>query len=414
MSLLLTAALLLVPQGDPTPAPTQAPTPAPKPAGPAFAVFGKTLVTMTGEPIQDGAVLVRDGKIDRVGTQAELAVPADVPVLRAAIVTPGLIDAHATVGLSGLLNIPHDQDQLERSAPSQPELRALDAFNPRDELVGWLRSFGITTVHTGHAPGALISGQTMVVKLHGRTVDKDVVVPLAMVAVTLGDGGRGRDNKSPGTRAKSIAMLREQLQKAREYAAKRLKDADAPRDLGLDVLGKVLAGEVPLLVTAHRAHDLLSALRVAKEFGIKVVLDGAGEAYLVLPEIQAAGVWVLPHPAMARTSGELGNGTMELGKLLLDAKVPFALQSGFEGYVPKTRVVLWEAGVAVGHGLPADAALKALTIDAAKLLGIDARVGSLVAGKDADLALFDGDPFEYTTHCVGTVIDGVQFVGPPR
>jgi imidazolonepropionase-like amidohydrolase len=318
------------------------------------------------------------------------------------------------VGLSGLLNIPHDQDQLERSSPIQPELRAIDAFNARDELVAWLRGFGITTVHTGHGPGALVSGQTFVVKLHGRGADQDVVVPLAMVATTLGDGGRALQGKAPGTRAKSVAMLREQLQKAREYVQKKQKDPASPTDLGLDVLGKVLAGEVPLLITAHRAHDLLAALRVSKEFGIKVVLDGAAEAYLVLPEIQAAAAWVLPHPAMARTRDELENGTMELPKLLLDAKVPFALQSGYESYVPKTRVVLWEAGVAVGHGLPTDAALKALTIDAAKLLGIDAKVGSLVAGKDADLALFDGDPFEYTTHCVGTVIDGVQFTGAPR
>jgi imidazolonepropionase-like amidohydrolase len=377
-------------------------------------VLGKTVVTMAGDAIQDGGVLVRDGKIERVGKEAELAVPPDMPVLRAAIVTPGLIDAHATVGLSGLLNIPHDQDQLERSSPIQPELRAIDAFNARDELVAWLRGFGITTVHTGHGPGALVSGQTFVVKLHGRGADQDVVVPLAMVATTLGDGGRALQGKAPGTRAKSVAMLREQLQKAREYVQKKQKDPASPTDLGLDVLGKVLAGEVPLLITAHRAHDLLAALRVSKEFGIKVVLDGAAEAYLVLPEIQAAAAWVLPHPAMARTRDELENGTMELPKLLLDAKVPFALQSGYESYVPKTRVVLWEAGVAVGHGLPTDAALKALTIDAAKLLGIDAKVGSLVAGKDADLALFDGDPFEYTTHCVGTVIDGVQFTGAPR
>jgi imidazolonepropionase-like amidohydrolase len=110
----------------------------------------------------------------------------------------------------------------------------------------------------------------------------------------------------------------------------------------------------------------------------------------------------------------MGNGTMELSRLLLDAKVPFAMQSGFEGYVPKTRVVLLETGVAVGHGLPADAAMRALTIDAARLLGVDSRIGSLEPGKDADLAMFDGDPFEYTTHCLGVVIDGVQFVGQPR
>ncbi|MBL8729888.1 MAG: amidohydrolase family protein [Planctomycetes bacterium] len=397
----LTAVLVAaVPQGDAPPR--------------AFAVVGAKVFTMAGTPIDDGVVLVRDGRIERVGTAAEVALPADLPVLRAAVVTPGLIDAHATVGLTGLLNIPHDQDQLERSAAAQPELRAIDAFNPRDELVGWLRRLGITTVHTGHGPGALVAGQTMVVKTRGRAVDEDVLVPLAMVAVTLGDGGRAASGKSPGTRAKSVAMLRELLQKAREYAAKRAKDADTPVDLGLDVMAQVLAKQIPLLVTAHRANDLQSALRVAKEFDLRIVLDGAAEAYLLLPEIRSAGVWVLPHPAMARTDGELKNGTMELPKLLLDAKIPFALQSGFESYVPKTRVVLWEAGVAIGHGLPAEAALRALTVDAARLLGVDARVGSLAAGKDADLALWDGDPFEYTTHCVGTVIDGVQYVEGPR
>ena len=377
----------------------------------AFVVLGDKVFTMAGEPLVPGVVIVRDGKIERVGAAADVALPADLPVLRAAVVTPGLIDAHATVGLSGLLNIPHDQDHVERSDAAQPELRAIDAFNARDPLVAWLRSFGITTVHTGHSPGALISGQTMVVKTHGRGADQDAVVPFAMIAASLGDGGRGREGKSPGTRAKAVAMLRDRLQKAREYVQKQKKDAETPIDLGNEALAKVLAGEVPLLITAHRAHDIQSALRVAQEFGIRIVLDGAAEAYTLLPELKAAGIPVLPHPAMARTVGELANGTMELPKLLLDAKVPFALQSGYESYVPKTRVVLLEAGVAVGHGLPADAALRALTIDAARLLGVDGRVGSLLAGKDADLALFDGDPFEYTTHCTGTIVDGVQFVG---
>jgi imidazolonepropionase-like amidohydrolase len=380
----------------------------------SFVVRGKTVLTMAGAPLTDGVVLVRDGKIAAVGAAAEVVVPAELPVLQAAIVLPGLIDAHATVGLSGMRNVPHDQDQLERSAPCQPELRAIDAYAAQDELVAWLRGFGITTVHTGHGPGALLSGQTMVVKTHGRSVERDVVRPLQMVACTLGDGGRGRDGKAPGTRAKSVAMLREQLQKAREYAAKRQRDPATPVDLGLDVLAQVLARDVPLLVTAHRAHDLLAALRVAAEFELRLVLDGAAEAYLVLPEILAAGVPVLPHPAMARTDGELANGTMQLAKLLFEAKVPFALQSGYEAYVPKTRVVLWEAGVAVGRGLPADAALRALTIEAARLLGIETRTGSLAVGKDADLALFDGDPLEYTTHCIGVVIDGVAYLGAPR
>lgn len=401
----LAAAGLLAPQQEPQSAP-------PEPR--EFVVLAKTLHTMTGPAVADGAVHVKNGRIERIGPAAAMALPDNLPVLRAAVVTPGLIDAHATVGLSGLWNQPQDQDQLERSAAIQPELRAIDAYHPRDPLVAWVRSLGVTTLHTGHGPGALVAGQTMVVKTHGRTVEADQLRPLAMLAVTLGEGSRGRNGSAPGTRAKAVAMLREQLQKAREYAAKRQRDASTPVDLGLEVLGKVLGGEVPLLVTAHRAHDLLAALRIAREFELRLVLDGAAEAYLVMPEIKAAGCWVLPHPAMARTSGELENGTMELAALLQQAEVPFALQSGFEAYVPKTRVVLWEAAVAVSHGLPAEAALRALTIDAARLLGVDDRVGSLVVGKAADLALFDGDPFEYTTHCLGVAIDGLQYMSTPR
>jgi len=382
-----------------------------KAAPKAFAVRAETLYTMAGAPVKGGVVVVRDGKIAAVG---KVDVPDGLEVVEAKVVMPGLIDAHATVGLSGVLNVPQDQDQLDASSPTQPELRALDAYHARDPLVEWVRGLGVTTLHTGHGPGALISGQTMVVKTHGRSVDADVVAPLAMVAVTLADSGRSNDGKGPGTRAKSVAVLRQQLLAAQHYAARRERDPDGAVDLGLETLAKVLRKEVPLLVTAHRAHDLASALRVAEEFDVRVVLDGAAEAYLMLPRIAEAGVWVLPHPAMARTRGDLENGTMELPKLLVGAKVPFALQSGFEAYVPKTRVVLWEAGISVMHGLAHERAMRALTIDAAKLCGVDDRLGSLEVGKDADLAVFDGDPFEYTTHCLGVVIDGVRYLGTER
>ena len=377
----------------------------------AFAVRAKTLYTMAGPPVRDGVVVIRDGKIAAVG---KVAVPDGLEVVDAAVAMPGLIDAHSTVGLTGVFNVPQDQDQLEKSSPTQPELRALDAYHPRDPLVEWVRGLGVTSLHTGHGPGALISGQTMVVKTHGRNVDVDVLKPLAMVAVTLADSGRSRDGKAPGTRAKSVAMLREQLLAAQAYAARRARDDDVDVDLGMETLAKVLAKEVPMLVTAHRAHDLASALRVADEFDVEVVLDGAAEAYLMLPRIAAAGCWVLPHPAMSRTRGDLENGTMELAKLLAAADVPFAMQSGFEAYVPKTRVVLWEAGISVMHGLAYDKAMRALTVDAARMCGVDDRVGTLEAGKDADLALFDGDPFEYTSHCLGVVIDGVRYLGSGR
>src|SRR5687768_16713291 len=167
-----------------------------------LAVTGETVHTMAGQAIRDGVVLIRDGKIEQVGSASAVQIPAGYKIVRAKVVTPGLIDARSVVGLSGYLNQPHDQMQLELSASVQPELRATDAYNARERLVEWLRTFGVTTVHTGHAPGALISGQTMIVKTYGDEVDDAVIVPSAMVAATLGTAGMAQAGKSPGTRAK--------------------------------------------------------------------------------------------------------------------------------------------------------------------------------------------------------------------
>ncbi|MSR26827.1 MAG: amidohydrolase, partial [Planctomycetaceae bacterium] len=178
-------------------------------AGETLAIRGGTIYTMAGDPIPDGVVVVTDGRIVAVGPAATTAVPADARVLEAAVVTPGLIDAHCVIGLSGYLNQDQDQDQLDASEPVQPELRAVDAYNSRERLVEWVRGFGVTTLHTGHAPGALVSGQTMVVKTAGTAT---VLQATAMVAVTLGDAGRAQgEKKAPGTRAKSVAMLRTEL-----------------------------------------------------------------------------------------------------------------------------------------------------------------------------------------------------------
>jgi len=417
-------------------------------AAPVFAqlaIRGRTVYTMAGTPIEDGVILIADGRIDRVGTIATVTIPDDYHVLDANVVIPGIIDAHATIGLTGYLNQAQDQDVLERSEPLQPELRATDAYNPRERLVEWVRSFGVTTLHTGHAPGEVISGQTMIVKTAGGTVDDAVVVPTAMIACTVGDWSVKGEKKSPGTRSKSVALLRAELIKAGEYLGKIEKaeragreaeanaddagksesnrgaassneadeadDKKAPkkpdRNLRLEALGRVVKREIPLLVTAHRANDIAVALRIAKEFDIRIVLDGAAEAYLLIDEIKAAGVPVIIHPTMMRSHrGTTENASFETAAKLVHAGIPVAMQSGYESYVPKTRVVLFETAVAAAHGLSFDEALASCTIEAAKILGIDTRVGSIEAGKDADIALYDGDPFEYTTHCIGVVIDG--------
>ncbi|HYP54228.1 MAG TPA: amidohydrolase family protein, partial [Pyrinomonadaceae bacterium] len=185
------------------------------------------------------------------------------------------------------------------------------------------------------------------------------------------------------------------------------KEGEKPaRDLRMETLARVLRGELPLLVNVQRAHNIVSVLRLAKEFNIKVVLDGAAESYLVVEQIKAANVPVIVHPTMYRAGGETANLSMETAATLRRAGIQVALQSCFENYVPKTRVVLFEAGVAAANGLTFDEALASVTIDAARLLGVQRRVGSLEAGKDADLALFDGDPFEYATHVTAVIING--------
>lgn len=388
---------------------------APAPAPGQTAVRAKTLHTMSGPAIQDGIVVMRDGKIVAVGPAATTPIPDGYRVLEAAIATPGLVDAHSTVGLSGLLNYEHDRDQIDRSEAMQPELRAVDAYNCRDRLVEFVRSFGITTLHTGHAPGELISGQTMIVKTTGATVEEATLVETATIACTLGPRAQ-RGGGGPGTRGRMMAMLREQFIKAKEYARKQDTAAEGEkpdRNLRLETLARVIRGDLPLMVTAYRAQDIVSALRLAKEFNIRIWLDGAVEAYLVLDEIKAAGVPVILHPTMMRASGELENLSFETAATLRKAGIPIALQSGYEDYVPKTRVILLEAAIAAANGLTFDEALRTITIDAARILGIDARVGSLEIGKDGDVALFDGDPFEYTTHCVGVVING-QVVSEAR
>ena len=388
----------------------------PTAAGETLAIHGRIIHTMAGDSIPDGVVVVTDGRIVAVGPAATVAVPADARVFRAAVVTPGLVDAHCVVGLAGYLNQDHDQDQLDATEPVQPELRAVDAYNPRERLVEWVRGFGVTTLHTGHAPGALVSGQTMVVKTAGTAT---VLRATAMVAVTLGDGGRAQgDKKSPGTRAKSVAMLRTELAKGVEYGRKQA-DADVEKrpapDLRLDAMARIVAGEWPLLVTADRATDIAAALRVAEEFGIRIVLDSAAESHLLIDRIRAAGVPVILHPTMKRSgAGETENASFETAATLRKAGIPVALQSGYESYVPKTRVVLFEAGVASANGLSVQEALATITIDAARILGVADRIGSIEPGKDADLALFDGDPFEYTTHCTGVIIDGAVVADQPR
>ena len=383
------------------------------PAVAQVVVRADLLHTVAGEPLENAVVIAgAGGTIEWVGPADEATLPDGVEVLEAAVVTPGLVDAHSVVGLSGALNSNvgpvRDQDQLDTSAPIQPELRAIDAYDATERLVEWVRLYGVTTLHTGHGPGALISGQTMIVKTRGRNVEEATMVPARMLAATLGNAVSS-NFESPGTSSKGVAMLRTALFGAQAYS-ERMRSAGADDaggepppapDLTNEVLGRVLEGELSLLVTADSATEIAAALRLQREFGFDLVLDSAAESYLLLEEIRAAGVPVLVHPPMSRVR----NGSFETAARLAEAGIPFAIQTGFEGYVPKTRVLLWEAAIAAANGLGRERALEAVTLGAARILGVDDRVGSIEVGKDADLVLFDGDPFEYTSHVCGVIIE---------
>jgi imidazolonepropionase-like amidohydrolase len=205
-------------------------------------------------------------------------------------------------------------------------------------------------------------------------------------------------------------MIRTELIKAQSYQKKQLDKDSSKRpatDLKMDVLVKLLKGEIKALITANSSTDIMSAIRLAKEFKLKLVIDGAAEAYRLIPQIKAANAEIILHATMARNSGDMVNMNRESAAILTAANIPISIESGYEAYVPKTRVILFEAGQAMVHGLSFDDALKTITLNPSKLLGIEKRVGSIEKGKDADLVLFNGDPFEYLTKVCGVFIEGV-------
>ncbi|HCH65328.1 MAG: amidohydrolase [Deltaproteobacteria bacterium] len=378
---------------------------------PVLRIEGERVHTVTGAVIENGAVLVEDGRITAVGPSDTIPTPDHATIVRGAVVTPGLIDAWATAGLTGPRNHGPDQDHAERDAPVRPELRAIDAFHPRDPLLDWIRGYGVTVVNAGPSPGQPVSGRTLIAENRVARVSELALEPDAFVVFSLGDGPKSRfADRGTASRMGSAATIRQALMDARDYSARRaLPAADRPPvDLGLEALVELLDGKRRALMHAHRADDIDTALRLADEFGIDIALAGGAEAWLMADTLAAADVPVLVGPVMARSwrDGEQRNSSFACAARLADAGVTVGFMSGYEGYVPKVRVVLWEAAVAGAHGLGAERTLAALTIDAARILGIDDRTGSIEVGKRADIAVYDGDPFEYTSHACTVVVGG--------
>lgn len=375
-------------------------------------VLAGRLHTVAKEPINDGAVHVRDGKIVYAGPRKDFDLPEGVPVVSAAIVTPGLIDAYSSVPLSGAYNIAADQDADEHSDPNQADLRVLDAFNPHEPLLRFLLEQGVTVVHACPGRDNAIAGQTGVFRTHGTTAEAMTVRFPQMMLFNLGESPKQTyPDRKPGTRMGTASLLRTALSDAANYARKRraAKDeASQPdRNLKHEALGQLLEQKLPAMFAAQRADDVVTALRLTEEFKLKGRLALSAEAYLLRDRLAEAKLPVIVHPTMQRV-GELETYNSFLGNAaaLADRGLLIAIGSGYEGYVPKTRVARYEAAIAMVHGLGFDRALRSITLDAAKILEIDDRFGTLEAGKTADLVLYDGDPFEYVTHVSGVVLDG--------
>ena len=374
------------------------------------AFINARIIPVDGPPIERGMLVVQAGKITAVGPMTTTAPSgATVVDLAGRTVLPGLVDTHSHIGaVSG----------GDSSAPIQPDVRVLDAIDVRASSVSRARAGGITTVNIMPGSGHLLSGQTIYLKLRaGTTIDE-----LAF-AVTDGRflGGLKMANGTnslrpaspgpfPGTRAKSAALVREQFVKAIEYRDKvRAAAGDAtklpPRDLGLEAIVEVLDGKRIVHFHTHRHDDILTVLRLAKEFGFTPVLHHVSEGWKVANEIARAGascsLTVVDSPG-----GKLEAMDMSLGTaaVLAKANVPVAFNT--DDFITDSRLLLRSAALAVRAGLPRDKAIEGLTLAGARMLGLSARVGSLTTGKDADFVVLSGDPLSVYTRVEQTWVEG--------
>jgi imidazolonepropionase-like amidohydrolase len=374
-------------------------------------IYGDRIHTGTGKIIRNGLVVVRDGKIQSVEEEKRVReVPEDTAVLHARDITPGLIDPLTSIGLSGAWNIPADQDQDERSDPNQADLRVLDGFNPNEGLIEFARANGVTVLHTTPGRVNVIGGTTGVFRCRGATAEEAALNKSFAVLVNLGESPKAAfREKGPGTRMAVAGVVRRAFADAQNYAAKKKADPDkTPRNPKAEALLPALEGKAPVIFSAHRADDIRTALRIADEFNLKPVIGLGTEAYLLADELAKRKVPVIVHPTMQRPGSSMETLNTLLGNAAaLKAKgVPVVIGTAFEGYVPKTRNLRAEAAMAAANGLGHDGALRAVTIDAARLLGIDKEYGSIETGKTADLVLYDGDPFEHATHVTHTLVGG--------
>ncbi|WP_427338081.1 amidohydrolase [Caloranaerobacter sp. DY30410] len=372
------------------------------------------ILTMTGEIIENGSILIENGKIKEVGK--DIVVPLDVEIIDAngRLVTPGLIDAHCHLGLwEDGIGFEGD-DGNEWVDPITPHLRAIDGINPMDRTFKEAYEGGVTCVATGPGSANVVGGQFAAIKTYGDRIDDMIVKePLAM-KIAFGENPKRvyhSQKKSPITRMATAAKLRETLFKAKRYVEKLEKakedESKMPEfDIKMEAMAKVIRKEIPLKAHAHRADDILTAIRIAKEFDVDITLDHCTEGHLIAEHLVKEGKCAIVGPSLTnRSKFELKNLTFETPGILQKAGVKVAIMTD-SPVIPLQYLPLC-AGLAVKAGMDEMEAFKAITINAAEILGIDDRVGSIEVGKDADIVIFDGHPLrDVDCKVYVTIIDG--------
>jgi imidazolonepropionase-like amidohydrolase len=372
------------------------------------AIRGATLLPITSTPIADGTLIIKDGKIVAVGPASSTPVPDGARVIDGSnrIIMPGIVDTHSHLGVAG--------DHAESSSAVTPQLRILDSFWAADPRIKVARSGGITTANVMPGSGNVIGGQTIYIKLRDGSAE-DLLVEGSVGGMKMANGenpkGHG-SRKGPDTRMASAALARQKFYDAITYgekkaAAKRDRKAKAPDlDLGLEALQEVLNGSRVVHHHTHRTDDIMTVLRLQREFGFRLVLQHGLESYKIAADLARE-----PNLELSYLILDSPGGKQEAFDVLLSGAAQLE-QAGFEialhsdDWVIDSRFLLRSAALAVRGGMSREAALRALTINPARMMDLDERVGSLEIGKDADFVVLDGDPFSVYTHVQQTWVDG--------
>jgi len=364
---------------------------------------------MEGRDFADGYIEIRDGKIAALGDMKDCPrMEGQVLDVEGSLVMPGIIEAHCHMGITEEKKGMEGDDCNENVNPVTPYLRAIDAINPMDAAFRDAMQAGITSAMIGPGSANVVGGQFAFVKTHGRCIDDMIVKAPAAMKVAFGENPKvnySGQGVSPSTRMAIAALLREELTKAQAYREKQEKNSGEEKDFRYECWLPVLRGEIPLKAHAHRADDILTAVRIAREFHLRMTLDHCSEGHLIMEELKTAGFPAIVGPDMAsRNKIEVQNMAFKTAGLLSEHGILTAVTTDHP--VSKIQFLPVCAGLAVKAGMSPEEGLRSITINAAKICGVDERVGSLAPGKDADIAIFTGNPTEVFTRTLYTLIDG--------